>query len=79
MTIEKHDILCLRIGFLQLRLKQSKEQFYKDFNEPGLTYSPELVDWFHKMEIPAALHRHDQQRVRARSGGRRPDSLCIAR
>jgi kynurenine formamidase len=53
VTIEKHDILCLRIGFLQLRLKQSKEQFYKDFNEPGLTYSPELVDWFHKMEIPA--------------------------
>jgi kynurenine formamidase len=53
VTLEKHDILCLRIGFLQLRLKQSKEQFYKDFNEPGLTYSPELVDWFHKMEIPA--------------------------
>ena len=53
VTIEKHDILCLRIGFLQLRLKQTKEQFYKDFNEPGLTYSPELVDWFHTMEIPA--------------------------
>jgi kynurenine formamidase len=53
VTIEKHDILCLRIGFLQLRLKQTQEQFYKDFNEPGLTYSPELVDWFHKMEIPA--------------------------
>jgi hypothetical protein len=32
VTLEKHDILCLRIGFLQLRLKQSKEQFYKDFN-----------------------------------------------
>ena len=32
---------------------QGPEEFYKDFNEPGLTYSPELVDWFHKMEIPA--------------------------
>jgi kynurenine formamidase len=53
VTIEKRDIVCLRIGFLQLRLKQSQEQFYKDFNEPGLTYSPELVDWFNKMEIPA--------------------------
>jgi kynurenine formamidase len=53
VKLEKHDILCLRIGFLQLRLKQTQEQFYKDFNEPGLTYSPELVDWFHTMEIPA--------------------------
>lgn len=53
VTIQKHDILCLRIGFLQLRLKQTPEEFYLNFNEPGLTYSPELVDWFHRMEIPA--------------------------
>ena len=53
VTIEKHDILCLRIGFLQLLHTQGPEEFYADFNEPGLTYSPELVDWFQKMEIPA--------------------------
>lgn len=53
ITIKKHDILCLRIGFLQLRLQQTNDEFYKDFNEPGLTYSPELVNWFHEMEIPA--------------------------
>lgn len=52
VTIEKHDILCLRLGFLQLLRVQGPELFYKDFLEPGLTYSPELVDWFHKMEIP---------------------------
>lgn len=52
VTIEKHDILCLRIGFLQLLYVQGPEKFYADFNEPGLTYSPELVDWFHEMEIP---------------------------
>ncbi len=52
VTIQKHDILCLRIGFLQLLYKQGPEKFYADFNEPGLTYSPELVDWFHEMEIP---------------------------
>jgi kynurenine formamidase len=52
VTIEKHDILCLRIGFLQLLYVQGPEEFYEDFNEPGLTYSAELVDWFHKMEIP---------------------------
>lgn len=52
VTIEKHDILCLRIGFLQLLYVQGPEVFYKDFNEPGLTYSTEVVDWFHEMEIP---------------------------
>lgn len=52
VTIEKHDILCLRLGFLQLLRIQGPDVFYKDFLEPGLTYSPELVDWFHKMEIP---------------------------
>lgn len=53
VTIQKHDILCLRIGFLQLLKTQGPEKFYADFNEPGMIYSPELVDWFHKMEIPA--------------------------
>ena len=52
VTIEKHDILCLRLGFLQLLHVQGPEKFYEDFLEPGLTYSVELVDWFHKMEIP---------------------------
>src|SRR5205085_1901137 len=28
-----------------------KEVFYKDFKEPGMVYSPELVKWFHDMEI----------------------------
>jgi kynurenine formamidase len=31
------------------------EQFYADFVEPGLTYSAELVEWFHTMEIPNLL------------------------
>jgi hypothetical protein len=29
-----------------------KEQFYDGFNEPGLTYSRELVEWFKGREIP---------------------------
>lgn len=52
VTIEKHDIMCLRLGFLQLLYKLGPDTFYKDFLEPGLTYSPELVNWFHTMEIP---------------------------
>lgn len=52
VELRKHDIICLRIGFLQLLYVQGPDVFYKDFNEPGLTYSPELVDWFYQMEIP---------------------------
>ena len=52
IAIQKHDILCLRLGFLQLLHAQGPELFYRDFVEPGLTYSAELVDWFHRMEIP---------------------------
>jgi kynurenine formamidase len=51
-TIEKHDILCLRLGFLQLLRVEGPDEFYRDFVEPGLTYSPGLVEWFHEMEIP---------------------------
>ncbi len=50
-TIEKHDILIVRTNFLS-GFYEDQASFYNDFCEPGLTYSPELVDWFHAMEIP---------------------------
>ncbi len=50
-TIEPHDIVIIRTNFLQLFFDQG-EAFYEGFNEPGLTYSPELVQWFQDMEIP---------------------------
>ena len=50
-TIEKRDILLIRTNFLQLFFEQG-ESFYEGFNEPGLVYSPELVQWFQDMEIP---------------------------
>src|SRR3954452_19963443 len=49
--IEKRDILIVRTNFLQLFFEQG-EAFYEGFNEPGLVYSPELVQWFQDMEIP---------------------------
>ena len=49
--IEKRDILILRTNFLQLFHDQG-DAFYEGFNEPGLVYSPELVQWFQDMEIP---------------------------
>ena len=51
VTIEKRDILVVRTNFLQLFHDQG-EAFYEGFNEPGLVYSPELVQWFQDMEIP---------------------------
>jgi kynurenine formamidase len=51
VEIRKRDILILRTNFLQLFHEQG-EAFYEGFNEPGLVYSPELVQWFADMEIP---------------------------
>jgi kynurenine formamidase len=51
VEIQKRDILLVRTNFLQLFFEQG-ESFYEGFNEPGLVYSPELVQWFHDMEIP---------------------------
>ncbi|TQN43761.1 kynurenine formamidase [Blastococcus colisei] len=49
--IQKRDILIIRTNFLRLFFEQG-DAFYEGFNEPGLVYSPELVQWFQNMEIP---------------------------
>ena len=50
--IQKNDMLIIRTGWIAKFYKVSREEFYGNFVEPGLTYSPELVQWFHDMEIP---------------------------
>jgi kynurenine formamidase len=52
VTIERHDILLVRTGFIGYWYRTTPEEFYDNFNEPGLTYSRELVEWFQDMEIP---------------------------
>ena len=53
VTIEPHDILCVRTGFMRYWYElNDKEKFYDGFCEPGLTYSRELVEWFQHHEIP---------------------------
>ncbi|MFC7959060.1 cyclase family protein [Rhodococcoides kroppenstedtii] len=49
--IEPRDVLIIRTNFLQLFFEQG-DAFYEGFVEPGLVYSPELVEWFQQMEIP---------------------------
>ncbi|MBC7679239.1 MAG: cyclase family protein [Pseudorhodobacter sp.] len=51
ITIEKRDILIIRTNFLKLFFELG-DAFYEGFCEPGLVYSPELVQWFQDMEIP---------------------------
>ena len=52
VTIQKRDILLIRTGWIDSYYYTPDEEFYRDFLEPGLTYSPELVQWFQDMEIP---------------------------
>lgn len=52
VTIDKHDILIIRTGWIGSFYERDRVEFYKNFVEPGLTYTPELVRWFHEMEIP---------------------------
>ena len=47
----KRDILVIRTNFLKLFFELG-DKFYEGFCEPGLVYSPELVQWFQDMEIP---------------------------
>lgn len=53
LVVEKHDILLIRTGFY-LRYVQGGSAHYigESLNEPGLTYSSELVSWVQEREIP---------------------------
>lgn len=51
--IKKHDILLIRTGWLSVFYDKGPTEFYAaPFLEPGLTFSRDLVTWFHDMEIP---------------------------
>ncbi|MBI2864907.1 MAG: cyclase family protein [Chloroflexi bacterium] len=52
IEIQQHDIVLVRTGILEVFYKEGPEAFYADFDEPGITYEPELVRWFYEMEIP---------------------------
>jgi kynurenine formamidase len=52
VTIEKHDILIIRTGWIGHWYTTTPAEFYDGFCEPGLTYSPGLVEWFQEREIP---------------------------
>jgi kynurenine formamidase len=51
VAIEAHDNLLIRTGWLKVFYDKGKDAFYEKFVEPGLTFSPDLVRWFHEKEI----------------------------
>lgn len=51
VELRQRDILVIRTNYLQLFFDLG-DKFYDGFCEPGLVYSPELVQWFADMEIP---------------------------
>ncbi|MBS4099713.1 cyclase family protein [Tsukamurella paurometabola] len=51
VELRPRDVLLLRTNYLQLFFELG-EAFYEGFCEPGLQYSPELVQWFADREIP---------------------------
>jgi kynurenine formamidase len=56
ITIEKHDILVIHTGWLNRYYEEGAQALFQpgvDYDEPGIEYSPELVQWFHDMEIPS--------------------------
>jgi kynurenine formamidase len=52
VTLDPRSILVIRTGFIEYFYTVPVSEFYDGFNEPGLTYSRELVEWFRDMEIP---------------------------
>jgi kynurenine formamidase len=54
IALAPRDILVIRTGWPRY-CAQAGPDVLTDLNEPGLCYSPELVDWFQSMEIPVLV------------------------
>lgn len=52
IEICRHDIVLVRTGILDVFYDLGPKAYFEDFDEPGITYEPELIKWFHEMEIP---------------------------
>jgi len=52
LEIQPRDIILIRTGRLGHYYRTTPEEFFANFHEPGLTWSPELVEWFQRLEIP---------------------------
>jgi len=44
--VQAGDVILLRTGSLRRFYEQGAEEFFRHYSEPGLSYEPELIDWF---------------------------------
>ena len=51
VELRPRDVLVIRTGWLE-RFYAGEKAPVENFDEPGITYSDELAEWFHEMEIP---------------------------
>jgi len=53
--IEPHDNVLLHTGWIATFYRDGAQAFFTSadggYQEPGLTYSPELIEWFHRNEV----------------------------
>lgn len=52
VSLEPRDVPVLRTGWLE-RFYDGDREAVLAYDEPGITYTPETVEWFSEMEIPA--------------------------
>lgn len=52
--IRPRDILLVRTGWIDHFYTTEPSDFYR-LREPGLVYHPELITWFHDMQIPSLV------------------------
>ena len=76
VTIEKHDILCLRIGFLQLLHTQAREVL-RQLQRTGPDLQPRARGLVPQDGDPRALHRHHLQRDGFRSRDRHAGDAAL--
>jgi kynurenine formamidase len=55
IAINRRDVLVIRTGWMGLFYGRGPAEWQDEFPEPGLTYSPELIRWFHATEIPVLV------------------------
>jgi kynurenine formamidase len=52
VDLEPRDVPVIRTGWLE-RFYEGDHDAVEEFDEPGITYSPEMAEWFHDMEFPS--------------------------
>jgi kynurenine formamidase len=51
-TVEDRDILLVRTGWIEKYYAEGAEKFFEgEYNEPGITYTDEMIQWFHDKDI----------------------------